>query len=401
MFSLDMNKEKKAELTSSIAAAMKANDEEALAKAFSEFGAFVQEQIVNEANELGAVQSADSAILASRGYRQLTSAETKYYDALNTAFKSDNPKMAVKNIEVAMPETVVESVLDEIAEQHPLLSAIRIQNTKGAIKMIVNAGGVALASWGKLTEDKKTELSGSVEEVDTTLLKLTAFIPIPKAMIDLGPVWLDRYVRTMLAESSALGMEDGYINGDGDGQPIGMIRVVGKDANVVGGKYSEKTPISVKNFSKTTYGELLAKLSTNSETGKDRVFGEVIMVVNPQDYFVKIMPATCMLTSSGTYVKDLFPYPTNVIRCSAVPKGKAIFGIPERYFAAFGLSKDGKIDYDDSCQFLDDNRVYMTKFYGNALPLDNNAFLILDISELEEMRFPVTTWAEAPEADNG
>ena len=245
MFSLDMSKEKKVELTGAIAAAMKSNDEEALARAFADFGEYVQTQIVQEANELGTVTAQDSTILASRGYRQLTSAETKYYDALNTAFKSDNPRMAISKIEVAMPETVVESVLSEIAEQHPLLSAIKVINTKGAIKMIANAGGVALATWGKLTDAQKTEINGSIEEIDTTFLKLIAFLPVPKAMIDLGPVWLDRYVRTMLAESAALGMEEGYVNGDGDGKPIGMIRKVGKNANVVGGKYAEKAAIKI------------------------------------------------------------------------------------------------------------------------------------------------------------
>lgn len=395
MFSLDMQNKKKSELTSAIAAAMRGNDENALAQAFADFGEFVQGQIVQEANELGAAVAQDSTILASRGYRQLTSAETKYYDALNTAFKSDNPKMALNNIEVSMPETVVEAVITDIQEQHPLLNALKIVNTKGAIRMIVNAGGVALASWGKLTDSQKTEIEGSIQEVDTTLLKLIAFLPVPKSMIDLGAVWLDRYVRALLAESAALGMENGYVTGDGDGCPIGMTRIVGKDAETAGGKYKEKTAIAVTNFSKKTYGELLGKIAVNSETGKTRDVGEVVLICNPVDYFTKIMPATCMLTSSGTYVKDLFPFPTNVIRCSAVPAGKAIFGIADRYFAAFGINKQGKIDYDDSVQFLEDNRVYMIKFYGNAFPLDNNAFLLLDIEGLKEMRFPVSTLAES------
>lgn len=398
MFSMDMNDKKKGELTSAIAAAMKGNDEKALAAAFADFGEYVQGQIVQEANEFTSAVMQDSTILASRGYRQLTSKETKFYDALNTAFKSDNPKMALKNIEVSMPETIIESVFDDIKNEHPLLSALKVQNTKGAIKMVVNAGGIALASWGKLTDKQKTEIEGSLQEVDTTFLKLIAFLPVPKAMIDLGPTWLDRYVRTLLAESTALGMENGYINGDGDGQPIGMTRTVGKNAQVVGNKYSEKTAIEVTDFSPDTYGTLLGKLATNSETEQTRDIDKVILVCNPVDYFTKVMRATSMLTSSGTYLRDLFPFPTEVIRCSAVPEGKAVFGIPDRYFAAFGINKNGKIDYDDSCQFLDDNRVYMMKFYGNAFPLDNNAFLLLDISKLKEMRFPVTTWTEAPEA---
>ena len=47
-----------------------------------------------------------------------------------------------------------------------------------------------------------------------------------------------------------------------------------------------------------------------------------------------------------------------------------------------GTSKKGFIEYSDHVQFLDDNRVYTSHFYGNGRPVDNNAFVVLDISEL-------------------
>ena len=46
-------------------------------------------------------------------------------------------------------------------------------------------------------------------------------------------------------------------------------------------------------------------------------------------------------------------------------------------------SKDGKLEFDDSCQFLEDNRVYKIKLYGNGMPMDNNAFQYHDISQLK------------------
>ena len=55
------------------------------------------------------------------------------------------------------------------------------------------------------------------------LVKLTAFLPVGKAMLDLGPVWLDRYVRAVLADAAALGLEEGLINGTGKDMPIGMV----------------------------------------------------------------------------------------------------------------------------------------------------------------------------------
>lgn len=46
----------------------------------------------------------------------------------------------------------------------------------------------------------------------------------------------------------------------------------------------------------------------------------------------------------------------------------------------------GQLEYSDEFQFLDDNRVYKIKIYGNGMPLDNNAFVVADISGLEPMK---------------
>lgn len=401
VLSMDMKEKRKVELTTAIAQAMKANDETAIAKAFADFSEFVQKSILDDQAEFQNTANADATALAARGYRQLTTAETKYYTALEQAFKAADVKMALSNLEVAMPETVVDSVLDDITTEHPLLDMIDFQNTRGAVKMIVNVGDTEMAVWGHITDAKKKELSGNIKEVDAKFLKLMAYIPVPKAMLDgnIGPVWLDAYIRKMLSESVALGMETGIVSGDGDETPIGMIRKVGKNANVVGGKYAKKDAVKVKNFGKKTYGSLLAKLSKNSETGAYRNINQVILVVNPADYFEAVMPATTMLASSGVYVKDIFPFPTTVIKSVAVDVGEAVIGIPNRYYMCAGMPKGGKIEYDDSCQFLDDVRVYLAKMYANAFPKDDNSFMLLDISELEEMRYPVTTWTEAPEAD--
>lgn len=397
--SLDMNNEQRDKLVSDLAIAMKSGEEAQMAAAFSAFSEYVQQHIVNDQAVLAANANADATALAARGYRQLTSAEVKYYEGLENAFKSTDVKMALQNIEVAMPETVLDSVFDDIKQKHPLLDLIGFQNTHGAIKMLANVGGIAPAAWGKLTDKKKAEITGSLTEVDAQLLKLIAYIPVPKSMIDLGPVWLDSYVRTMLAESLAMGMEIGVVSGDGDETPVGMDKKVGKNATISNKKYAKKTAIKVKKFDRNTYGKLLSKMAVNSENGLSRDIDEVVLIVNPADYFSVVMPCTSMLTSDGRYVRDVFPFPTKVVKSCAVEAGSAIIGIADRYMLCAGMSKGGKLEFDDSVQFLDDNRVYLIKMYCNGLPLDDNAFLLLNIQDLEEVRFPVTTWVEAPEAD--
>lgn len=144
------------------------------------------------------------------------------------ALRSDDYRQALSSIEIAMPETTIDSVFDDLVQQHPILDAIGFINTNGKVKMIVNKGGIQLAVWGPLTGAFKTELEGSIDEIDTGMYKLQAFIPVSKAMLDLGPAWLDKYVRTILSEALAFGMEKAIICGTGKDEPVGINRVVGK-----------------------------------------------------------------------------------------------------------------------------------------------------------------------------
>ncbi len=260
--------------------------------------------------------------------------------------------------------------------------------------------GVNLAVWGKLTGEFKTELEGAIEEVDTTLYKLQAFIPVSKAMLNLGASWIDRYVRAILAEACVQAMENAVINGTGCDEPIGMIREEGSSATVTNGEYAEKTANADTSFSAAKYGALVAQLTTNSETGRYRRPDGLILVCSPTDYYTTIMPATTMLTPQGTYVQDVLPVPTKVIQSQQCPAGKAILGIGKRYFLPIGKSnKNGTIEYNDSVQFLEDNRVYTVRLYGNGMPLDNNAFIVLDISDLAPARLPVITYTESADVD--
>jgi hypothetical protein len=47
-----------------------------------------------------------------------------------------------------------------------------------------------------------------------------------------------------------------------------------------------------------------------------------------------------------------------------------------------GTAKSGKIEFSDEYKFLEDERVYLIKLYGQGMPLDNNSFAYADISGL-------------------
>ena len=400
--SLDLQNEKKNNAVAALAAAMQSGDNTAMAQAMADFSAVMEQRIMDAAATMRAEDYNDAQALAARGARLLTSAENKFYTKVIDAMNSNDPKMALTNLEIDMPETVIDRVFEDIRQEHPLLNEIQFVNTNGAIKMIVNKGEVQLAVWGKLTDGYTKELSGSIEEIDTKLLTLSAFIPIAKAMLDLGPVWVDSYIRAILSEAIANGLEDGMINGDGDGKPIGMTMIVGKNAVVSGGKYTAKTPVKLTSLDSAAYGEFISALATNSETGNPRRVTNVIMICNPTDYLKIVGPATTMLTPTGTYVNNVFPVvPTKIIQSRYVAQGKAIFGLGNRYFAALGTPKGGKIEYDDSVKFMSRERVYGIFLYGNGTPLDNNAFIVADISELKPLRYQVTTLTESVSEGGG
>ncbi len=199
-------------------------------------------------------------------------------------------------------------------------------------------------------------------------------------MLDLGPKWMDRYVRVILFESIANGVEEGIAVGTGKDMPIGMNRQVGEGVTVTDGVYPEKDTVALTAFDPVTYGNLISGMAVNAN-GKSRKVSRVMLLVNPVDYLKKVMPATTIRSADGRYVNDVFPFPTDPVQSIHVPEGKAIIGLPKRYFMGIGTKKDGKIEHSDEYKFLRTKEL-SGQAYGHGEPLDNNA-LSMRISVIE------------------
>lgn len=375
----DLIEKAKSEFANKFLSAISSGDENALAEAMSSFSEALQEAMMQEYRST----QQDSAVLAARGVRVLTSQEQAYYNALMGAMSDSNPKMAIEKLDVAMPETIIDAVMDDIESDFPLLREIDFRNTTGITKWIYNTQGTQLAKWGPLGSEITKELDGSMDIMDMQLNKLTAFMVVNKDFLALGPAWLDRYVRAIIAEANGLALETAIVDGDGKECPIGMTRDLSKGTTDTGKTtYQQKDAITVTEFTPAVYGDILSRLA-KTPTGRERKVRNVLMVVSPTDYLKKIMPATTILTPQGTYVSDVLPFPTTIVQSVGVPVGKAVVGLGYRYFMGIGANKKGVIEYSDHVQFLEDNRVYTTHLYGNGRPLDNVSFVLLDISNLE------------------
>lgn len=372
----DIIQQERSAIMQRMADATQNNDTAAFSQAFGDLAESIQQAVVGEFHEMQAQQ--DTSILAARGCRTLTSKEKQYYETVIEAMKSAVPQQALANINTVLPETVIDSVFEDLKDNHPLLAAINFTNTGALVKILLSTTG-GVAAWGTLDATIKDELSASFEEVDLSLSKLSAFIPVNKYMIELGPQWIDRYVRELLAEAMAVQLEAGIVDGTGKNQPIGMTR---KLSGAVDGAYPSKDAVAITDLSPATFGSILNTLS-ETPNGHRRAVQSVLLVVNPVDYFTKVFPATTPRATDGTYNHEVFPFPTTVIQSAAVPSGKAIFGLASKYFMGIGTQSGGKIEYSDEYKFLEQQRTYLTYMYGYGRAMDENAFVLADISGLK------------------
>ena len=370
---------KELEIAQRISNAAKEGDTEAFENGLGEMFQNIHDQILAEAEAMKG--SADAAILAQRGVRQLTSAEKAFYDKFIEASKAadGNISMALTNADKTFPLTIINQVMEDMKQNHPLLDAVDTITVSGAARLLVNADGGEYATWGALESAITTEIDSAFKSVDLGQFKLSAWMPISIDMLKLGAAWLDSYIRTCLSEALAIGFENAIVTGTGKDQPIGMDRQVQADVTIVGGVYPQKDALTVTSFDRSSYGALVAQLAQN-EQGKPRAVRDLILVVNPFDYFSVVMPATTVMTPDGKYVNDVLPVPTKIIQSVAVTQGEAILGMGKKYFLGVGGNRG--VQFSDDYKFLEDKRYYKTVAYANGLPKDNNAFLRLDISNL-------------------
>ena len=359
----------------------------------------------------------DQQILMQRGFRQLTSEEKSFYQALIKAGKEKTVQTMNGLLDnKVMPVTIIEDVYKDLQAEHPLLAAINFQSVQYLTRWILSDHTTPTATWGAINSTIATQIEGAFRTVELTQCKLSAYAVIEMDMLDLGPAFLDNYIRTFLRESILVALEAAIVCGNGHNQPIGLDRDIhhGVTVNSSTG-YPQKTPVALTSFMPKEYGAVLAQLAVtevwytqdssgnvvpkNSTSANDdgspksgytkhggfiRNFDEVTLICNQVDFLSKIMPATTVLNAAGGFTKDVFPFPTQVIRSSAVATGKAILCLPKEYFMGIGTSKDGTILFSDDFKFLEDKRTFKIKMHGMGTAYDDTCAVLLDISDLEE-----------------
>ena len=296
MMNLDKMKEKKDLLRNALAEAIRTGDEKLIGNAMDNWMQFVTDTVMAEAN--GMIEATDRNVLAARGVRHLTTEEKAFYEGF-IASARQIAQTVITNITSALPQTIIDSVMEDMRAAYPLIDMVDFTDTGAAIKWVLNAQGAQAAVWGDLNEAITKDLAGSIKTIDLTQCKLSAYMFCTEDMLALGPQWVDRYVRAILADALSAGLEIGMVDGNGNKCPVGMTRDFDGAFDQTTG-FARKAATSVVTLDPTTYGGLLAALSVDGNTGRQRPFARALLVVNPTDYFSKIMPATPVLTPMGT-----------------------------------------------------------------------------------------------------
>ncbi|WP_144508459.1 phage major capsid protein [Bacillus mycoides] len=322
----------------------------------------VRTDILNQVNE----SMVDRSIMQSRGANVLTSEEMKFFNVVveEGGFKSTE----------TLPKTTQERIFDDLIEDHPFLQHIGLENL-GAVTEFIYGDPEGAAVWGPLFDGIKGQLNATFRKDSIAQLKLTAFIPLANDMLKLGPVWIERYVRTMITEAMKVGLERGFVVGTGKNEPIGLLK--DPSGSVVNGVYPDKKVAGTLTFEpgRKTINELkgvvklLAKKQNHDGTDADRpknIAGKVVMVTNPFDTFDVQANATIQ-NAAGAYVTSL---PFNPISTESVfvPQGKVLFFVKGEYIAAMGGSEPIK-KYEETLA-LEDATVYIAKQYATGKPKD-------------------------------
>lgn len=383
----------KNELENNINAALQSEDSGKLAGVLADYAEKLENDVKADAEAYRATN--DASILARRGVRQLTSAESKFWNAFIDNAKNPQAAAAHGVTGSDLPQTILESVFEDVQNKFPLLNAIDLQYTSAMTKLYIS-DSAGSAEWAGLLSDKEQTadpLSG-LKVIDIVHNKVLGYVAVSNDMLEEGPQWVDAYVRAYLAEAIGLKLEDGIVNGNGLTQPVGMTKDLSKDVSQSTG-YADKTAVSLTELSPEKYGEIVSTLA-ETDGGKARPVEKVTCVVSPVTYFKKIMPATTVLTQVGTYVSGVFPYPTEVVQSAAVPQDKVIFCLGKKYKLCVGTTGSaGKLEVSNQSKFLSDLTVYRTKVYANGQPTDNNSCVVADVSKLEPYSPTVKTKTSA------
>lgn len=345
--------------------------EELFANAFTTLGNELNDMAQDQLKNLFDERNANAALSAN---------EIEFFNEV--AKPEDNPGVKTEKI---IPEEIMIRVFDDLKVEHPLLSHINFKNTGVNMKALV-ADTEGLAMWGEIYGEIKGQLKQNFDTIDFGMNKLTAFVVLPKDALKFSYTWLKQFIVEQIKEAMSVALELAIVKGNGDNQPVGLIKDISKPQADSGGKKitypTDKTvTANLSKIDAKNAPELLAPLmeylAVNDKGRFQNIDGKVNLLINPSDRWSMEAKFTTR-TDGGAYVLTI-PYGIKFIETLALEKGKGIAFVGDRYDAFTASS--AIIEEFDQTFALEDWMLYTTKayFYGKAK--DNHAAALVTLVE--------------------
>jgi len=339
-------------------------------EAFENYFSALQGEVTDAVSKQVNAEMFDRSILQNRGQNVLTNEERRFFQNVIDKKGFDDDSI--------LPVTTQERIFEDIVAEHPLLDALGLRDL-GAVTRFIYSDAEKNFVWGELFGPIQGQIGASFREETVTQLKLTAYAVVPNDMLELGPEWIERYVRTVAVETISVGLEYGFVNGNGQSQPIGLLK--NKDSGT--GAITDKTSSGTLTFAPSERGEVVAgelynvinALSTDAAGKRRKVNGRVVMVVNPQDALA-VQFRNTIQTANGQWVTAL-PYNVRVVESEEIPAGKAVFFVQGDYLAI--IAGGYRLKKFTETLAMEDATLYTIKQFANGKPKDNKAALVYDL----------------------
>lgn len=307
---------------------------------------------------------------------RLSADEIKFYNDIDTNVGYKEEKL--------LPQQTIDRIFEDLVQSHPLLSEIGL-TTAGLRLKFLKSETSGNAVWGKIFGEIKGQLNAAFAEEEDIQDKLTAFVVVPNDLIEMGPNWVERFVRTQITEAFSYALVTAFVNGDGNEKPIGLRKDVHDGVTVTGGAYPDKASSGTLTFATAdkTIKELtgvMNELSVKENGKRITVDGKVILICNPAKAWALKAQYTIQ-NANGAFITAL-PFNIKVVEAEGVPENEVIAFAKGRYDAYMGGGT--RVKKFDQTLAIEDCTLYTAKsfFYGKAR--DNKAALLyaLDLSGL-------------------
>lgn len=328
------------------------------------------DEIINELKAEQEKAKSDEQYAKSLNLRVLNAEEKEFYQKLKDAkqtitFKQDD----------IIPTTIIDRTLEDLQKESKIMDLISFAPAN--VTKWITGSYTGVASWHGLTDELKGELEATISSLNIEDADLDAYLVIPKAISDLALPFVDKFFNAILKEALMLGIEDGYCNGNGKDEPIGIYKQIDK-TNDDGTHKDKDVNTDLTSFKPKAMAGAKKYLTKNGKRKYDKIY----IVCHPNDEADYVAPA--IYNDRGELVasyKNL-----EVVTSVKNPQGKAALVLPKKYTMGFSGFKVKKYDQTLALKNAD---LLVGNVYANGQADDDYIAYVFNVTKLEEYVTPV------------